>query len=116
MALETAAHTTPERAVACGIEAVGARLKRCEIADHRRERVLLAEDVVVERPLIVIGNTAVRLISEKTVGKFQQVIRTTILSVVATKVLTLCAWFEQMLLVADLARDEGVVVDKRIKQ
>ena len=30
--------------------------------------------------------------------------------------LTLCAWFEQMLLVADLTRDESVVVDKRIKQ
>lgn len=53
MTLEAAAHTAPVTAVAGGIEPVGTREQRCEIADHRCLGVLLSEDMVIESPFIV---------------------------------------------------------------
>ena len=56
MAFKATAHTAPETAVARGIESVATCHQWSEIAHHRRECVLLSKDMVVESPLVVVGN------------------------------------------------------------
>ena len=110
MALETGAYAAPERRVARRVEPVAARHQGREVAHHRREGVLLSEDMDVEGTLVVVGNAAVGPVGEQAVSQFQQVVGAAVLAVVARQVFRLCRGFEQVFLVRDLAGDEGVVV------
>jgi len=71
--------------------------------------------VVVEGALVVVGNLAVGLIGEEAVGELEQVVRAAVLTVVAREVFRLRLGLEEMLLVGDLACDEGMIINKRIK-
>ena len=104
MALEAAAHTAPEAAVTGRIEPVGTRLERREIADHRRLRVLLPEDVIVECPLIVGSDGLARpfgadVPSIYVFRKLQQVERAAVFAVVTRQVTALLLRIEEVLLV-----------------
>ena len=99
MALESTAHTAPETAVPCGIQAIGTRLQWSEIADHRTLRVLLTEDMIVECTLVVIGYLAGWIPREEVVGKFQEIEGATVLTIITREMLALLRWLEEVLFV-----------------
>lgn len=96
MTLETTAHTAPEATISRRIQAIGTRLQWGKIADHRALRVLLTEDMIVERTLVVISYLARWIPREEMVGKFQKVEGATVLAIIPRKVLALCRRLEEM--------------------
>ena len=99
MTLEATAHTAPETAVPSGIQAISTRLQRSEIADHRTLRVLLTEDMIVKRTLVVICYLARWIPREEVVGKLQKIVGATVLTIIACEMLALLCRLEEMLLI-----------------
>ena len=82
MTLETTTHTAPEAAVLSRIKTISTRLQWCKIAYHTCHRVLLTEDMIIERPLIVIGYLAAWIPGKEMIGKFQKIEGTAILTII----------------------------------
>lgn len=74
MAFETASHATPERLLRSGIEFIGSAHQRQEIAHNARLCVLLAEDMVEECSLIIVGDCGICRPAEKMTGKLEHVV------------------------------------------
>lgn len=99
MALEATAHAAPKATVPGRVQAISTCLQGGKVADHRTLWVLLTEDMIVERTLVVIGYLARWIPREEVVGKFQKVEGATVLTIIPRKVLALLGWLEEVLLV-----------------
>ena len=77
---------------------------------------MLTEDMVVEGPLVVVGNFRIGLVGEQTTCQLQQVVGAAVLSVVAGEVISVCSGFEEVLFVRHLTCDEGMIVDQCVEQ
>lgn len=72
MTLETTAHAAPKATVSCRVQAISTCLQWGEIAHHRTLWILLTEDMVIERTLVIVGYLARWIPGEEVVGKFSR--------------------------------------------
>ena len=116
MALETAAHATPERILRRAVHLVRAGLQRQKIRYHSRRRVLLPQDMIVQGTLIIIGHLGRSLPTKQMAAQLQHIISTTGFARVTADMLGKFVRIEIMFLVAATSGSKGVAAYHRMPE
>ena len=72
MTLETTAHAAPKATVPGRVQAISTSLQWGKVAHHRTLWILLTQDMIIERTLVIIGYLARWIPGEEVVGKFSR--------------------------------------------
>lgn len=72
MALEATAHAAPKATVPGRVQAISTCLQWGKVAHHRTLWILLTQDMIIERTLVIIGYLARWIPGEEVVGKFSR--------------------------------------------
>ena len=83
MVLETTTHTAPEAILLGRIKTISTCPQWSEVTNHTCLRILLTEDVIIERTLVVIGYLAAWIPREEMVGEFHEIEGAAVLTVIA---------------------------------